>query len=202
MTNPETSDNKKKPFALYAILAVSILPMAAAYFMFFTGVGVPDHTVNAGQLFPNAIALSDVKDIEGLDQLEKEKKWRLLLPVSESCDEKCHALIHLTRQVHIRLAQKSNRVERYFVSLSGSASDEIYEALRPEHRYLGKLSASEAEWERWLAEASPNINPGAPYYLLVDQEGFAMMVYTAEVEGNDLLKDLKRVLKFSIDYQG
>jgi hypothetical protein len=202
MTETEVTVKNRKPFALYAILAVSVLPMAAAYFMFFTGVGVPDHTVNAGRLFPNAIALADVKSIQGLDAFNEEKKWRIILPVAGVCDEKCQSLIYITRQVHIRLAQKSTRVERYFVSLSGSASDAIYEDLLDEHRFLGKLSANGNEWNSWLESSGLSIDHETPYYLLVDQEGFAMMQYTAEVDGNDLLKDLKRVLKFSIDYQG
>jgi len=37
--------------------------------------------------------------------------------------------------------------------------------------------------------------------LLIDQEGFAMMSYTTAQHGNELLKDIKRALKYSIDYQ-
>ena len=66
---------------------------------------------------------------------------------------------------------------------------------------MNYINVSDDVWRTWQQQLVLPETVNNHYYLLVDQEGFAMMVYTSEIHGNDLLKDLKRALKFSIDYQ-
>lgn len=187
------------------IIVVSVLPIAAAYFMFFTGIGVPQNTVNAGALLVkplNMASLLDDNNGEFLNVLQQHKKWRLLIPISEECNEACEKILYTTRQVHIRLAQKSVRVERVAVNIGGTVGMRIFEEIKPEHPKLQFISVNKAQWRQWLAESGNELDADKePFYLLLDQEGIAMMAYSEEVHGNDLLKDLKRALKYSIDFQ-
>lgn len=200
--NPvEGKDVKKNKRTLYLILAVAFLPMFLAYFMFYTGIGVPQSTVNAGLLFPTPVSIEEVTELKQSEVFTTEKKWRLFVPVGEACGEICQANLFLTRQVHIRLAQKSERVERVAVSLAGVSSDSYLDEISSEHPKLKNVSVNIDSWNSWLKKSNQDFPKNLEYYLLVDQEGFAMMLYTHEVGGNELLKDLKRVLKFSLDYQ-
>ncbi len=193
----------KKP--LIAILMVSILPIAAAYFVFFTGIGVPEDTVNTGKLISPANHVTEIL-ADGneavLQEINDDKKWRIFLPVPHGCNENCRKNLYTTRQVHIRLGEKGTRVERYAVNLAGAQGEEFLNGIKEEHPFLKVVNVDRTRWDNWVGTTDLDLNlEETPYYLLVDQEGFAMMAYTAEIHGNDLLKDLKRALKYSIDYQ-
>lgn len=195
---------KKNRWTLIAIMVISILPITAAYFMFFTGIGVPTHTVNNGALLPNALPVKDLfeaDDHEIVRLIHEEKKWRLLIPITDECNKACEDIIYTTRQVHIRLGEKSERLERIAVNIGGASGQQYIESLAQEHPLLRSADVSKAQWDRWMAMSKANLNyADEPYYLLLDQEGFAMMSYSTQ-HGNLLLKDLKRALKYSIDYQ-
>jgi len=193
---------KKGRRTLLLVLAVSVMPVAAAYIMFFTGIGVPSNTVNNGVLMEKPLSIKEIMPAEQWESVTNDKKWRLLLPLGETCDAACEKNLYTTRQVHIRLADKSGRLERYLVSYGGTKSDAYAEKIKPEHPLLKHVSVSKRDWLHWI-EQSPIIQQtlSQPYYLLVDQEGGAMMVYTEKQHGNELLKDIKRALKYSIDYQ-
>ena len=195
---------RKSKRTLIVVLVVSILPVAAAYFVYFTGIGVPRGTVNNGQLFNKPIHVRELfsDQPELLTYFEQEKKWRLLLPITADCPEVCRHNLYTTRQVHIRLGEKSLRVERYAVNLSDEAGQALLQQLQPEHPLLKFASAARGAWLSWLETADTAADfTVLDYYLLVDQEGFAIMRYDAGVHGNLLIKDIKRALKFSIDYQ-
>ncbi len=196
----QTADTKKTPWQLIAILVVSIVPLVAAYVVYYTGIGMPDDVVNEGELITAA------PNIEGmlahaagdLPTFSHNRKWRILLPITDACGEQCQQNLYVTRQVHIRLGEKSERVERYAVNLAGNAGVEFLDGIGPEHPRLKTFDAPREQWDSWLAETNV---PGDPdtqhYYLLIDQLGFAMMFYTSEHDGNQLLKDIKRILRYS-----
>ncbi len=199
MTDSKTM--KKKNYTIWLILAVAILPMASAYIVFFTGLGVPKHTVNAGRLLSPAQHIADLVGEDAMQAYAREKKWRLLLPVMAECDEACERNLYTSRQVHIRLAQKSERLERVAVLGEDQISEERLNTLALEHPRLKFVEVPSETWTTWLSNMALGAAAGEKLYFLVDQEGFAMMAYSSDVHGNDLLKDLKRALKFSIDYQ-
>ncbi|WP_028875829.1 hypothetical protein [Teredinibacter turnerae] len=190
---------------------VALFPIVAAYTVFFTGVGVPAHTVNSGSLLPqpvNVTTLLAADAPEFLQAITGEKKWRLLLPVDSHCsDNLCTRNLYTTRQVHIRLGEKSDRLERVAINLEGIAGLARLEQLREAHPRLKIVSVPVAQWQSWLRSGGVDENQVldtaqlTSRYLLVDQEGYAMMEYAADIPGGALLKDLKRALKFSIDYQ-
>ncbi|WNO09193.1 hypothetical protein [Teredinibacter sp. KSP-S5-2] len=194
--------NKKAKLTLVAIIVVSVLPIAAAYFMFFTGIGVPDHTVNKGLLLPKAIPLEEIVDTEFSNELNQNKKWRLLLPVPAQCTEQCQKNLYTTRQVHIRLGEKGLRLERIAANLNGIEGEAYLASIQSEHPKLKTFTVDKQIWNDWVKQSGLALDMQQEhYYFLVDQQSFAMMAYTNKQHGNDLLKDIKRALKHSIDYQ-
>lgn len=195
---------KRNRRTLLAIFFVSVVPIVAAYVAFYTGLGVPENTVNNGVLLTKPL---DIKQLVAGDDdpfavhVREQKKWRLLIPTYQDCGSACEDILFTTRQVHIRLGEKSERVERVLVNLSGAAGQRWVEQKIADHPRLHTIDLPFNAWQVWIAESGVPLNiEQQPYYLLVDQRGFAMMAYTTE-HGNLLLKDLKRALKYSIDYQ-
>lgn len=200
-----TDKPKKNNRTIIAILVVSVLPIVAAYFAFFTGIGVPDHTVNTGKLLPHPLSVKNLLSegqSEFLLDLQQNRKWRLLIPIPDMCGTDCQQNLYTTRQVHIRLGEKSVRVERVALNIAGQAGLDYFETIKTEHPRLKLVTVTSEQWRNWLHDSGENLDAQKEhFYLLVDQEGFAMMTYTTAQHGNELLKDLKRALKYSIDFQ-
>ena len=196
------SINKAPPKKeLYWILACSLIPMLAAWISYFSGFGVPKETVNHGRLVMSAPSLEGVLSKDDWARVHADKKWRVLHLVGAPCEAACEAALYLTRQIHIRLSQNSERVERIALVDPTFVSTAQREALQRAHPRLHILNVDRAQQQRWLSSVERGLAVAASDYWLVDQEGRAMMLYDAGQDGNDVLKDLKRVLKYSIDYQ-
>lgn len=196
----QTADTKKTPWQLIAILVVTLVPLVAAYVVYYTGIGMPDDVVNEGELISAAPNIDSLLPHAAgdLPRFNNNRKWRILLPVTDSCGEHCQQNLYVTRQVHTRLAEKGERVERYAVNLAGSVGEEFLDSIRTEHPRLKTFDAPPVQWNTWLAETNVPGDPDAQhYYLLIDQLGFAMMFYTSDHHGNQLLADIKRILRYS-----
>lgn len=187
------------------VIATIALPMLAAYLIFLSGIGIPKATVNKGDLLspPKSIAELPLWDEQGqaLNILESHKKWRLLIPAYGHCDQGCQKSLYLTRQVHVRLGEKASRVERFYFNLDASLDVETEDYLSREHPRLKRVRIHRRDLEAFLANTNASGDPvTAGRYFLMDQEGFVMMAYTPKHDGNQLLTDLKRLLKYS--YEG
>jgi len=197
-----SSEAKKTPWQLILILLVTVVPIVSAYFMFYTGIGVPKTSSNKGMLLEpaqNFQALSSKAHGEQ-PSFEKNFLWRLFIPVGSTCNEQCQHILYVTRQVHIRLGNKADRVERYFINLSDESGQAFFDSIKPEHPRLKQVGVAEFEWAAWLEETNaPQDVVAEPYYILVDPGGYAMMFYTSDIEGGDLLKDIKKILRYSPD---
>jgi hypothetical protein len=199
--NDTATQNPKKNFwPLIAILTVTLVPLVAAYVAYFTGMGVPDDTVNEGELIAPAKNISAIlAEAEGdIPEVRNNLKWRLLIPVPQNCGEACQQNLYITRQVHIRLADKSDRVERFAVNIGGTQGANFLQQIKADQPGLKQFTIAEETWHEWLQGTNvPDDLTDGHYYLLVDQVGFSMMFYTTNHDGNQLLKDLKRVLRYS-----
>lgn len=200
----ESTGKKKSSLPMVIILVVSIVPIVGAYIAYYTGLGVSADTVNEGTLLKsdppaNIIDLLNLAEGEKPDY-ERNYAWRLIVPIPEYCNQACQDNLYTTRQVHIRLGEKAERVERYAALIGGQASEDYYQNIREEHPRLKAFSISRDQWLQWLQASNvPQSMEQEHYYLLIDQIGFAMMFYTSAHEGSQLLKDIKRILRYSLD---
>lgn len=176
------------------IFFVLILPMLAAYIMFHWGVGISGQTVNKGRLINPPISLeslifSNLKS-KPINIMASGKKWRMIIPVSKDCTQACQQKLYTTRQVHIRLGNKANRVERWAVFSSSNNYSQMAPSLKQDHPRLKMAQLNDSVWPALLDESG---------YFLVDQDGFIMMQYRHDQSGNDLLKDVKKMLKVTYE---
>lgn len=186
------------------VLVVIFGPMLAAYLIFKSGLGIPTGTINKGDLLPVAKSVTelDLRDIEGSSlNILVDKKWRLLLPAPQVCGSVCKKNLYTTRQVHIRLGEKARRLDRVYLLQSEltAADAEIQTARIKEHPRMQYAVVDKVALEKLLhSEITAERDIYQRYYLM-DQEGFIMMSYGLEHEGNELLKDIKRMLKYSYE---
>ena len=214
---------KRNRFFGLVIIVIVTAPMLLAYIMFQTGWGVSSNTTNNGELLTPALPIQELqvmtedKVFENLfsgqffdeaavnknsvnkntENKSSAKKWRLLVPVTAACSDVCQKNLYTTRQVHIRLAEKAYRVERIILSLD-ELNPTLLQQLNNEHPNTLRVSSRANLFSQWLAPA--NIAESAEqYYYLIDQEGFAMMRYDVSHTGQNLLDDIKKLLKFTYD---
>jgi cytochrome oxidase Cu insertion factor (SCO1/SenC/PrrC family) len=212
LNDQSTAIIKRNRFFGLLIIAIVTVPMLLAYVMYQTGWGISANTTNKGELLTPALSIQDLQLTAADNILEKllmikeannsankstTKKWRLLVPVTAECSDVCQKNLYTTRQVHIRLAEKAYRVERIILSLD-ELNPALLQRLDNEHPNTLRVSSSDEHFSRWLAPA--NIAESAEqYYYLIDQEGFAMMRYDVSHTGQNLLDDIKKLLKFTYD---
>lgn len=201
-SDSKQSIKKRNKFFGLLIIGAIVVPMLFAYIIFKTGFGFPSGTTNKGELLlpPQLVqdlALQEADNFLNHYYSSEKKRWRMLVPIAQDCDEKCKSYLYLTRQVHIRLAEKAYRVERILLLLSDVPEPEI-ETLKQEHPGTLLLTSTPEKLQSWLAEVKLASKP-EDYFYLVDQEGFAMMHYNTEHSGQDLLDDIKKLLKFTYD---
>lgn len=200
----ETVDPLQKRSRIYGLLIIAIitLPMLTAYIMFKTGWGIPIDTSNKGTLLQPAraigeLALKNQDDILSRLIIDEKKRWRMLVPVTKACNEICQNHLYISRQVHIRLAEKAYRVERVLLLLD-SLSEDAVDNLKKEHRETIIVESSLDDFNEWLAISKLPLSADN-YFYLIDQNGYAMMYYDVDHKGQDLLDDVKKVLKFTYD---
>ncbi len=184
-------------------------PMLAAYWIFFTGQGIPSNTINKGTLLsPATTVLSlpihtsqhhDNQTHNNHPQAStwaNQKHWQILTVAEIPCAEVCLQQLYTARQVHIRLAKEAHRIERYLVLIQQQPNFHQIPNQAIEDSGLSVVSVTPSAWQQQFSGASLTPNE---HIVVVDQDGFAMMTYDANNSGSDLLDDLTRLLKFSYE---
>jgi hypothetical protein len=181
------------------VVATLLVPMVAAYLIYQTGIGMPTGTINKGNLLQPPVNIDELTMFSDsgaqLDFSTQDKKWRLVVPAFGACAEQCREALYVTRQVHTRLNEKYPRVERWLVT---DINDPAFrQLLANEYPRITIVNVAADQWHSLLSESVES----DPDYLMMDQNGFLMMGYQrAQHTGNDLLADLKRMLKFTREH--
>lgn len=186
------------------IFAIVLSPMVIAYWMYTTGIGMPTDTVNKGDLLTTPQTASDLNlretDGKPWNVADHKTKWRWLIPGGAQCSEQCQKNLYLTRQAHIRLAEKAGRVERIYLLLDDELTPETEEFVANEHPHMPvvRVDADHLRTAFTAAGIEGDVLTDGRYFLM-DQEGFVMMSYTPAHTGKELLDDIKRMLKYSYE---
>lgn len=192
----------RKKYVPAIIMGSLILVVLASTLLFRAAVkgdiNLPEllGTKNNGVLIrpPRAIAELPLQSSSGeaFDFSKQPKQWSIVIPVTAHCDEQCQHMLYITRQIHVALGKHTERVRRYLIA-TGFPLDAEFENLLKQHPKLEILRADSAEFATYFArsELQPLQNH---QYLLLDPEGWFMMVYDAQLDGKAVMKDLKFLL--------
>lgn len=126
-----------------------------------------------------------------------QPRWRVVVAVAMPCSQSCRDALYLTRQVHVRLARNADRIERVLLAVGDTLDAELAALIEREHPQLRTLLVPSAEFARWPGAEQMRWTGGEPRIFVVDPQGAAMLYFTPEHAGAELLADLNHLLKYS-----
>lgn len=180
----------KNRINLIIIFAVGLVPLFVAYFVFvFFPTWLPDLTTNEGQLILPPVS----NELIGLSLTDS--KWSLIIPMGESCDEKCERRFYLARQVHVALGKESNRLKRILIT-TGTGNTAGVKKMMVKYKGMHKVVLDGDQVVSVLKKVVAFPIMGN-FIFLMDPNGNIMMFYSMAKIGKPMLKDLKHLMKIS-----
>jgi cytochrome oxidase Cu insertion factor (SCO1/SenC/PrrC family) len=190
--------------ALVLLGLLFMTPAFVAWVMHNTGEQGwrPEGTTNRGILVHPARPLTlpadmRVADVPVNDYLQG--RWTLLYIGDSDCDEVCNNNLYKMRQINIAQNENMKRVQRLYLARDEELSGVLNELLEKEYPKMaaGLLSATQAEQiaPDFLIDGVPM--EGAERVYIIDPLGNLMMYYPPDADPSGMLKDLKKLLKYS-----
>ena len=205
MTAPDTvSDNqiKHNRRILYLLFAIGFIPLLLATVMYYSDTMIPSGRTNKGTLILPPLQWSDwqITILQSGQQAQEtgidEDKWRLLIINEGDCGEACEQSLYLARQVNVALGRRADRLERYYLGTDSNSG--LQAELSNNYPRMHQAHVDKKVLEQQLKPILDTRQAlQESYILLADPLGNIMMYYTPEQSGNDILSDLKNLLKLS-----
>jgi hypothetical protein len=195
-----TDSKSKKNLILGLMLLLFAGPFAVSWWMYnFTDFGQEGGSYNHGELVlpPRQIDdhnLSDPSDPRGGTLYGK---LSLVYFVESSCDLRCDQALYSMRQIRLAMNNNAHRLQRVLIAVTSGV-----EVLTAEQqvKYEGQLALmpTKAEAQALITKFNFGMDPiGRDRLYLVDPLGNLMMSYSPDSDPAGIIKDLKRLLKYS-----
>jgi cytochrome oxidase Cu insertion factor (SCO1/SenC/PrrC family) len=180
-------------------------PMLIAWIMHLSGQQGwrPEGTTNQGVLVqpPRLLVLpADVPSAAGgvLQEDFLQGKWTLLYIGTTDCGEACRTNLYHMRQVRLAQGENIQRVQRLYLVTDMPTLEPLTDILNE----YPKMAAAALSPEQSTALAPLFVIDevpmrGAERVYLIDPLGNLMMYYRADTDPRGMIKDLKRLLKYS-----
>ena len=178
---------------LLIIAGIFLLPVIAAFVMYYGGVWRPSGSSNKGELIQPArpLEFAGLKHADGspADPALFTGKWTLIYVGDGACDADCRQALVFGRQSRLALNNEMTRVQRVFLATGNCCAQDYFSAEQP------GLIALDASGAQALLAQFPANRQGALF--IVDPLGNLMMRHEAAGTSKTLLTDLKKLLKLS-----
>ena len=177
------------------IAAVFILPVFVAFTLYYGKLWRPAGSSSKGELIDPArpLEIAGLRRPDGTPANEAvfRDKWTLLYIGDGACDAGCRTALVFARQSRLALNNDMTRVQRVFLATANCCASEYFSR---EQAGLIALDASSPDAQKLLAQF-----PGdrAKSLYIVDPLGNLMMRHDASQTTENLLSDLKKLLKLS-----
>jgi len=177
-------DRRKGRLQLLLVLLVTLGPMILATSMYTFKFWVPQSRIYHGELIGTGQTRAD------LGVPAAETRWQLLVTTPQRCDADCQHLVYLARQIQIGLGRDASR-----------ASHALSTAQPLDASYATTLSREYPQLQRYPLQlpayrtAAPGVDVAQLW--IIDPHGNLVLRYGAEVNGKDVLNDLRHLLKLS-----
>lgn len=193
---------RRSTWVLYALLFLFAAPLALSWWMYnFTELGRDGGAYSHGDLIlpPRA-----VPDLELLDPIAGMRghvrgKWNLVFLAHSGCDTRCEQRLYMMRQLWLAMGRDAQRLQRVLMLVD--AANEPAADSWPQ-QYPGQLVALvnriDAETITGIFSLETDDQPliaGRLY--LIDPLGNLMMSYPSGTDPAGIIKDLKRLFKYS-----
>jgi hypothetical protein len=177
---------------LVLIGALFLVPLAISFALYY-GQWRPSGSSSKGELITPARPLdaAGLKQPDGRPAPDKvlTGKWSLIYIGDGACDAACRTALVLGRQTRLALNNEMTRVQRVFLATEHCCDTAYFAAEQP-----GLIALDASAAERLLAQFPAD---RAHSLYVVDPLGNLMMRHDAAQTTEDLLSDLKKLLKLS-----
>ena len=194
--------NKLSKLVLPAIVAIFTAPMLISWWLLTqTGFSRDASEVSHGQLFVPARPLPDtmLSDILDLERETKLKgKWSLVVRHGTECNEACFDSLYKIRQIRLATGKYSKRIQRVLLA-EGAFNTKLESKLLEQFNgqlYLDYSKLPAAFIGNFKTEQNSPLSGEGEFYL-IDPLGNLMMHYPPDTEPAGIIKDLKRLLRYS-----
>ncbi len=162
----------------------------------------PEGTTNRGMLVHPARPLTlpaemIIADIPANDYLQG--KWTLLYIGDADCDAVCNENLYKMRQVRTAQNEHMRRVQQLYLVLDEAVPESLQTLLDNEYKKMAVTRATAGQADQiapyFLIDGVSM--QGAERVYIVDPLGNLMMFYPQDANPSGMLKDLKKLLKFS-----
>ena len=189
--------------ALVLLLLIFLAPTFVIWVMHRTGgEWWPDTTTNRGTLVQPARPLELSPDIRHGERPLTEYlqgKWTLVYIGDNSCGDVCRENLYKMRQSRTAQNEHMKRVQRLFIVSGGEPGPELAGYLQEEHPQVDTVALAADQLGQlggfFHIDDTPVLDAGRVY--IVDPLGNLMMYYQPDADAGGLLKDLRKLLKFS-----
>ena len=193
-----TAPARRKPWPVILLALLFIGPLAAAWIVYFAAPDWrPSGQANYGELIDPPVSLPDLAligpDGQPLGDAPLRQRWTLIYVDDSGCGESCRQTLFDTYQVRYLLHRDLDRVRRILL-YTGAPPDPAFVA--EQHPDLLVADATGGDAPALIASLPAPAVPGDAVYL-VDPLGNLMMRYPPDADPSGMLKDLKKLLKYS-----
>jgi hypothetical protein len=176
---------------LMLIGALFLVPLGISFALYY-GKWRPAGSSSKGELITPARPL-DAAGLRNADGSPAARvltgKWTLIYIGDGACDDACRAALVLGRQTRLALNNEMTRVQRVFLATDHCCDTQYFAAEQP------GLIALDASAAKTLLAQFPADRAHSLY--IVDPLGNLMMRHDAAQTTEDMLSDLKKLLKLS-----
>jgi len=162
-----------------SIIFVFLTPFLLAYYYFINDATSTRGTTNYGTFLQEEIVVD-------ISEKDSNEHWLLIQLIPNKCNSKCQDNIHMLRQVNSALGKDMDRVQRYIIFEKNIQKNDGYIKNYPK---VIVLDNSENTYNR-LSKMEERI-------FIADPLGNVILGYKNDFMPKGLLKDMKRLLKFS-----
>lgn len=191
----------KSRVLLVVVIVAFTLPFVLAWALNFgPWQWRPEASRNRGELVqpPPQIVTPAVADLDGnvvaMEALAGH--WGLMYAGTSPCTEHCRSRLVAMRQTWLALGKDARRVQRWYMVTDDTVPEVKLRAEHPGLRVVRPEDSGDGSLVWALEEAAAGV-PDADTIFLVDPRGFVILRYDRQIEASDMLKDLKRLLKYS-----
>ena len=176
-------------------------PLIVAYFLFSERSFVPP-TLNYGRLIQPILPLKELplfaKDGQAFDQKQLQNYWLFVYVNPTECETFCEDNLYKMRQVRKATGKNQEQVGRAILTIKGKTTPILDKLLATEYQGTLHLTVDRQDLERFLqGQPSKDLALSRGTLYLVDPFGNVMMSYKADEDPENILADIRRLLKVS-----
>lgn len=188
--------NRRGRITLIGLALLFFVPLAAAFWLYFSGGWRPASSTNHGELITPARHLENAAlakpdgSSARIDVLTG--RWALVYLGDGACDVDCQKTLRVMRQTRLTLANEMTRVGRVMIATAHCCNTQFFQR---EHPGLEVVAAEDPGTRDFLAQFPANDRGNSIY--IVDPLGNLMMRFDARLPPKGLQSDLTKLLKLS-----